>query len=133
MENTLHKGRVTIPTDLDVVRNLSAFRALGLERNPRLRRHRLSRSAKKRGRKSIFHLLHHARKDNAWATANPDEVQQCYLMTGFATATESTLRINLMQGVSSELMQVNTRDDIKLVGSGGPLHRANCAVQRVGV
>lgn len=23
------------------------------------------------------------RKDNAWAKANPDEVQQCYIMTGF--------------------------------------------------
>ena len=27
------------------------------------------------------------RKDNAWAKANPDEVQQCYIMTGFHTAT----------------------------------------------
>ena len=26
------------------------------------------------------------RKDNAWAKANPDEVQQCYIMTGFYTA-----------------------------------------------
>ena len=53
------------------------------------------------------------RKDNAWAKANPEEVQQCYIMTGFHTATEGALEIPLMKGISPELMEVNTRDDIK--------------------
>ena len=52
-------------------------------------------------------------EDNAWAKANPDEVQQCYIMTGFYTATGEKLSIPLMKGISDELMQVNTRDDIK--------------------
>ncbi len=52
-------------------------------------------------------------KDNEWAKANPDEVQQCYIMSGFYTAVESELQIPLMKGISDELMQVNTRDDIK--------------------
>ena len=52
------------------------------------------------------------RKDNAWAKANPDEVQQCYIMTGFYTAPGDTVTIPLMKGISPELMQVNTNDDI---------------------
>ena len=44
-------------------------------------------------------------------------------MTGFHTATARTLRIQLMQGIQPELMQVNARDDITpLVGGHGP-HR----------
>ena len=34
-------------------------------------------------------------------------------MTGFHTATEGALEIPLMKGISPELMEVNTRDDIK--------------------
>ena len=34
-------------------------------------------------------------------------------MSGFYTAVESELQIPLMKGISDELMQVNTRDDIK--------------------
>ena len=45
--------------------------------------------------------------------SNPDEIQQCYLMTGFHTATSDTLKISLMQGVSTEMMKVNTLDDPK--------------------
>ncbi len=52
-------------------------------------------------------------KDNAWARANPDEIQQCYIMTGFHTASGGPLAIPLMQNVSPELLQVNARDDIR--------------------
>ena len=34
----------------------------------------------------IYSTYYTTRKDNAWAKANPDEVQQCYIMTGFYTA-----------------------------------------------
>ena len=61
----------------------------------------------------IYSTYYTTRKDNAWAKANPDEVQQCYIMTGFYTSDGGELRIPLMQGISEELMQVNTRDDIK--------------------
>ena len=61
----------------------------------------------------IYSTYYTTRKDNAWAKANPDEVQQCYLMTSFVTATENTLSIKLMKGVSDELMAVNERDDCK--------------------
>ena len=45
--------------------------------------------------------------------ANPEEVQQCYIMTGFHTAEAAPLSIELLRGISRELLQVNTRDDIK--------------------
>ena len=60
----------------------------------------------------IYSTYYTTRKDNAWAKANPDEIQQCYIMTGFYTARGDTVTIPLMQGISPELMQVNTRDDI---------------------
>ena len=34
----------------------------------------------------VYSTYYTTRKDNAWAKANPDEVQQCYIMTGFHTA-----------------------------------------------
>ena len=60
----------------------------------------------------IYSTYYTTRKDNAWAKANPDEVQQCYIMTGFYTAPCDTVTIPLMKGISPELMQVNTNDDI---------------------
>ena len=48
----------------------------------------------------IYSTYYTTRKDNAWAKANPDEGQQCYIMTGFHTATSVTLSIPLMQGIS---------------------------------
>ena len=60
----------------------------------------------------IYSTYYTTRKDNAWAKANPDEVQQCYIMTGFYTAPGDTVTIPLMKGISPELMQVNTNDDI---------------------
>ncbi len=106
-------GRVTIPTDLDVVPETLEIMARwgadairdcdGTDFPAELQ----SQNAK------IYSTYYTTRKDNAWAKANPDEVQQCYIMTGFRTATGGTLRIPLMQGISPELMEVNTRDDIK--------------------
>ena len=61
----------------------------------------------------VYATYYTTRKDNAWAKANPDEVQQCYIMTGFHTAADGLLSIALMKGVSPELMQVNTHDDCK--------------------
>ena len=79
-----NRGRVTIPTDMDVVpETLETAEALGRGCHPRLRRHRIPcRQLKDTGAK-IYATYYTTRKDNAWAKANPDEVQQCYIMTGF--------------------------------------------------
>ncbi|MEG0469933.1 MAG: 1,3-beta-galactosyl-N-acetylhexosamine phosphorylase, partial [Longicatena sp.] len=52
------------------------------------------------------------RKDNAWASANPDEIQQMYLMSEFVTAKDTTLRIEIMRDFYRDQLKPNTLEDI---------------------
>ena len=105
-------GRVTIPTDVDVVSDtLKLMERWGADALRDCDGTDFPEALRSTGAK-VYATYYTTRKDNDWARQNPDEVQQCYIMTGFHTATASELRIPLMQGVSPELMQVNTRDDI---------------------
>lgn len=107
------KGLVTIPTDVDVVPQTlemlekwggDALRdADGTEFPEALR----TVDAK------IYATYYTTRKDNDWAKANPDEVQQCYIVTSFHTADGGPLHIPLMKGISEELLEVNSYDDPK--------------------
>ena len=106
-------GRVTIPTDLDVVpQTLEIMKRWGADAIRDCDGTDFPAELQNQNAK-IYSTYYTTRKDNVWAKANPDEVQQCYIMTGFHTATEGTLEIPLMKGISPELMEVNTRDDIK--------------------
>ena len=106
-------GRVTIPTDLDVVpETLEIMKRWGADAIRDCDGTDFPKELQEQDAK-IYSTYYTTRKDNAWAKANPDEVQQCYIMTGFNTAAGGELRIKLMKGVSPDLMQVNTRDDIK--------------------
>ncbi len=106
-------GRVTIPTDLDVVpETLEIMKRWGADAIRDCDGTDFPAELQNQNAK-IYSTYYTTRKDNAWAKANPDEVQQCYIMTGFHTATEGALEIPLMKGISPELMEVNTRDDIK--------------------
>ena len=106
-------GRVTIPTDLDVVpETLEIMKRWGADAIRDCDGTDFPAELQNQNAK-IYSTYYTTRKDNVWAKANPDEVQQCYIMTGFHTATESALEIPLMKGISPELMEVNTRDDIK--------------------
>ena len=106
-------GRVTIPTDLDVVpETLEIMKRWGADAIRDCDGTDFPAELQNQNAK-IYSTYYTTRKDNVWAKANPDEVQQCYIMTGFHTATEGALEIPLMQGISPELMEVNTRDDIK--------------------
>lgn len=110
---TMKTGRVTIPTNLDVVpETIDILKRWGADAIRDCDGTEFPEELTKVGAK-IYSTYYTTRKDNQWAKANPDEVQQCYIMSGFYTATEDTLSIPLMKGVSEELMQVNTRDDIK--------------------
>lgn len=110
-EINLQKGRVTIPTDLDVVpETLELLERWGADAIRDCDGTDYPESLKDLDAK-VYSTYYTTRKDNEWAKANPDEVQQCYIMTGFHTAVDSTLSIPLMQGISRELMQVNTRDN----------------------
>lgn len=113
MADSLSFGRVTIPTDLDVVPQTIEVAKLwgadairdadGTDFPPELADTDLK----------VYSTYYTTRKDNAWAKANPDEVQQCYIMTGFYTAEDAPLSIELMGNISEELMKVNTHDDMK--------------------
>ena len=107
-----NRGRVTIPTDMDVVpETLKILDYWGADAIRDCDGTDFPQQLKDADAK-IYSTYYTTRKDNAWAKANPDEVQQCYIMTGFHTAVADSLSIPLMQGISPELMQVNTNDDI---------------------
>ena len=113
MSDARKTGRVTIPTDLDVVpETLEIMKRWGADAIRDCDGTDFPAELQNQNAK-IYSTYYTTRKDNAWAKANPDEVQQCYIMTGFYTAAGEALEIPLMKGISPELMQVNTRDDIK--------------------
>lgn len=106
-------GSVTIPTDLDVVpQTLEILKKWGADAIRDCDGTDFPAELRNQNAK-IYATYYTTRKDNAWARENPDEIQQCYIMTGFHTAEEGPLSICLMQGISPELLQVNTRDDWK--------------------
>lgn len=113
MEHMEMTGRVTIPTDLDVVpETLALMKRWGADAIRDCDGTDFPAALKDTGAK-IYSTYYTTRKDNDWAKANPDEVQQCYIMTGFCAALEpGALSIPLMRGISPELLKVNDRDDI---------------------
>ena len=113
MKDMRTTGRVTIPTDLDVVpQTLEIMKRWGADAIRDCDGTDFPAELQGQDAK-IYSTYYTTRKDNVWAKANPDEVQQCYIMTGFHAAKGGALEIPLMKGISPELMEVNTRDDIK--------------------
>ncbi len=113
MTDLQNKGRVTIPTDVDVVpETLALLERWGADAIRDCDGTDYPEELKSVGAK-VYATYYTTRKDNAWARANPDEVQQCYIMTAFHTAADGPLSIPLLKGVSTELLEVNTRDDVK--------------------
>lgn len=107
------RGRVTIPTDVDVVpQTLELFARWGADAIRDCDGTDFPAELRAVDAK-VYSTYYTTRKDNAWAKANPDEVQQCYIMTGFTMAQEGPLSIELMDNLSTELLQPNTRDDIR--------------------
>ncbi len=106
-------GRVTLPTDSDIiVETLEIMRMWGADALRDCDGTEFPKELKDTGAK-IYATYYTTRKDNDWAKKNPDEVQQCYIMTAFHTAIGDTLTIELMESISRELIAVNERDDIK--------------------
>ena len=113
MKTDLTHGRVTIPTDMDIVpETIEILKKWGADAIRDCDGTDFPQELKDADAK-IYSTYYTTRKDNEWAKANPDEVQQCYIMTAFYTATDNTLSIPLMKGISDELIKVNTRDDVK--------------------
>ena len=84
----IETGRVTVPTDVDVIDatieiihrwKADAIRDCdGTDMPEELRKMDIKQYA----------TYYTTRKDNAWAKANPDEIQQMYLMSDFVTAKD---------------------------------------------
>lgn len=111
MENS--KGLVTIPTDLDVVpETLELMKRWGADAIRDCDGTDFP-EALKDADAEIYSTYYTTRKDNEWAKANPEEIQQMYLMTPFYTADSDSLSIEIMKGLYPDMLSPNTRDDIK--------------------
>ena len=107
------KGRVTIPTDVDIIEETKKIMKLwGADAVRDCDGTDMPKEIEELDAK-IYATYYTTRKDNEWAKKNPDEVQQMYVMTDFHMADDSVLRINLMEGLHKDLLKVNDHDDIK--------------------
>ena len=111
-EPTREFGRVTIPTDVDVVpETLELLKKWGADAIRDCDGTDYPEELKSVDAK-VYSTYYTTRKDNAWAKANPDEIQQMYIMTAPKTAVEGPLSIELMKNLYPDMLAVNTRDDI---------------------
>lgn len=105
-----NKGQVTIPTDLNIVKETlevaqkwgaDAFRDCDGTEFPA----QLINSGKR-----IYKTYYTTRKDNAWALSHPEERQQIYIMSSAKVATEKQLTISLMEGISPKMVEINPQE-----------------------
>ncbi len=105
-------GRVTIPTDLDVIpQTLELMEQWGADAVRDCDGTDFPQELRDVDAK-IYSTYYTTRKDNEWAKANPEEIQQMYVMTPFYTAEGESLRIPLMKGLYPDMLKPNSRDDI---------------------
>ncbi len=111
-EPTREFGRVTIPTDIDVVpETLELLKKWGADAIRDCDGTDYPEELKSVDAK-VYSTYYTTRKDNKWAKANPDEIQQMYIMTAPKTAIDGSLSIELMKNLYPDMLSVNTRDDI---------------------
>lgn len=105
-------GRVTIPTDVDVIED--TIRVIELWGADALRDCDGTNMPEELSALPIkqYATYYTTRKDNAWALSHPEEVQQMYLMSDFTTAIDTNLHIPLMKHYYKGQLKVNTMDDI---------------------
>ena len=107
------RGRVTIPTDVDVVpETLELVKRWGADAIRDCDGTDYPAELRDVDAK-VYSTYYTTRKDNAWAKANPDEIQQMYIMTSFHTAVETELSIHLMDHLYPDMLKVNSHDDIR--------------------
>ena len=107
------RGRVTIPTDVDVVpETLELVKRWGADAIRDCDGTEYPEELRNVDAK-VYSTYYTTRKDNEWAKAHPEEIQQMYIMTPFYNATEENLRIHLMNHLYPDMLAVNSRDNIK--------------------
>lgn len=107
------KGRVTIPTDDNFIREtLEIAERWGADGIRDCDGFKLPREIKGLAER-VYSTYFVARGDNKWAKANKEELQQAYLMTKHYVAIDDKLKIKIMDGYFSEQVQPDTNHDIK--------------------
>ena len=107
------RGRVTIPTDVDVVpETLELVKRWGADAIRDCDGTEYPEELRNVDAK-VYSTYYTTRKDNEWAKAHPEEIQQMYIMTPFYNAVGDSLRIHLMNHLYPDMLAVNARDDIK--------------------
>lgn len=105
------KGRLTLPTDLDIIeKTLELKERLGADALRDCDGTNFPRELKDVDAK-IYATYYTTRKDNEWAKANPSEIQQEYLMTDHVCAFDDSLSIELLKNFNKEQFAVNYIDD----------------------
>lgn len=107
---SIKKGRVTIPTDLDVVKETleikerwgaDAIRDCDGTGFPKELQETDAR---------IYSTYYTTRKDNSWALSHPEEIQQMYLMSAFTSSPDGNVVVHLMEGLYPDMLKVNPAD-----------------------
>ncbi len=107
------RGRVTIPTDLNVIpQTLEILKKWGADAVRDCDGTEFPAELKEVDAK-VYATYYTTRKDNEWAKAHPEEIQQMYIMTDFYSAVSDSLSIHLMDHIYPAMLKVNTRDDKK--------------------
>lgn len=110
MKEVYNYGKVTIPTDVDVIpQTKEMLEKWGADAIRDCDGTDFPQELKDTGAK-IYSTYYTTRKDNEWAKANPDEVQQMYLMTPFYTAEGDHMEIELMKGLYPDMLKPNPKD-----------------------
>ena len=107
------RGRVTIPTDLNVIpQTLEILEKWGADAVRDCDGTEFPAELKEVDAK-VYATYYTTRKDNEWAKAHPEEIQQMYIMTDFYSAVSDKHSIHLMDHIYPAMLKVNTRDDKK--------------------
>ena len=107
------RGCVTIPTDLNVIpQTLEILEKWGADAVRDCDGTEFPAELKEVDAK-VYATYYTTRKDNEWAKAHPEEIQQMYIMTDFYSAVSDKLSIHLMDHIYPAMLKVNTRDDKK--------------------
>ena len=106
------KGRLTLPTDLDIIEETIALKEeLGADAIRDCDGTQLPDEIKNLDAK-IYSTYYTTRKDNAWAQAHPEEIQQEYVMSERVCAKGKVCRIECMKHYSKQQFKINIHDDI---------------------
>lgn len=106
-------GRVTVPTDVDVIED--TLRVIDLWKADAIRDCDGTNMPNELRTLDVkqYSTYYTTRKDNAWAKANPEEIQQVYLLSDYVTAKENTLQIDIMRNYYKDQLKPNTIHDIR--------------------